>query len=104
MNPPVRLTQQYLQARRKKALDAMAEKQLDGLLLTHPGDLAWLTDFSGHDSIGLLSTSDFLLVTDFRYKEQADLEAPWLKQVIREGKMSEALADAIATAGIKRVG
>ena len=45
-----------------------------------------------------------ILVTDFRYKEQADIEAGWLKAMIREGKMDVALAETILAAKVKRVG
>lgn len=104
MNRAVSQSLAYLKIRQQRVREAMAGHRLDGLLLTHPADLAWLSDFTGHDSIGLLSATDFLLVTDFRYKEQADIEAGWLKQIIREGKMSEALAGAIGQAGVRRIG
>jgi Xaa-Pro aminopeptidase len=82
----------------------MKELKLDGLLLTHPPDLAYLTNFTGDDSIGLVTDKDFFLVTDFRYKEQAELEAGWLRTTIREGKMAEALAKVLVEAKVKRVG
>ena len=65
----------YLKVRQKAVRDAMKELKLDGLLLTHPPDLAYLTNFTGDDSVGLLTHKDFFLVTDFRYKEQAQIEA-----------------------------
>ena len=94
----------YLKVRQKAVRDAMKELKLDGLLLTHPPDLAYLTNFTGEDSIGLVTDKDIFLVTDFRYKEQAELEAGWLKVSIREGKMSDALAKVLADAKVKRVG
>jgi Xaa-Pro aminopeptidase len=94
----------YLAARRQRVAEAMRQYRLDGLLLTHPPDLAWLSDFTGDDSIGLVTANDFFLVTDFRYQEQAQIEAPWLKQIIRDGKMSDALAQTIVHAGVRRVG
>jgi Xaa-Pro aminopeptidase len=94
----------YLKVRQKAVRDAMKELKLDGLLLTHPPDLAYLTNFTGEDSIGLVTEKDFFLVTDFRYKEQAELEAGWLKVSVREGKMSDALAKVLADAKLKRVG
>ena len=102
--PVVSRAKAYLKVRQKAVRDAMKELRLDGLLLTHPPDLAYLTNFSGEDSIGLVTDKDFFLVTDFRYKEQAELEAGWLKVSIREGKMSEALAKVLADAKVKRVG
>ena len=50
----------------------MKELKLDGFLLTHPPDLAYLTNFTGDDSVGLITEKDFFLVTDFRYQEQAE--------------------------------
>ena len=94
----------YLKARHKSVRDAMKELNLDGLLLTHPPDLAYLTNFTGEDSIGLLTARDFYLVTDFRYKEQAEIEAGWLKVSIREGKMADALAMIFGEAKVKRTG
>jgi Xaa-Pro aminopeptidase len=84
--------------------DALKKLNLDGILLTHPPDLAYLTNFTGDDSVGLLTEKDAFLVTDFRYKEQAHLEAGWLKISLRDGKMSDALATTLGGAKVKRVG
>ena len=94
----------YLKARHKSVRDAMKELNLDGLLLTHAPDLSYLTNFTGDDSVGLLTAKDFYLVTDFRYKEQADIEAGWLKVTMREGKMADACARMLAEAKVKRIG
>src|SRR5918911_5404931 len=94
--PLVSRAKAYLKVRQKSVRDAMKELKLDGLLLTHPPDLAYLTNFTGDDSIGLITDKDFFLVTDFRFKEQAELEAGWVKATIREGKMAEALAKVLA--------
>ena len=82
----------------------MKELGLDSLMLTHPPDLAYLSNFTGDDSIGLITPKDFVLVTDFRYKEQAEQEAGWLKINIREGRMADALAKAFAESKAKRIG
>src|SRR2546421_10823108 len=94
----------YLKVRHKNVRDAMKHLKLDGLLLTHPPDLAYLTNFTGEDSIGLISDKEIHLITDFRYEEQAQLEAGWVKLTIRDPKMEEALAKAIGAAKVKRVG
>src|SRR6187431_349041 len=94
----------YLKVRHKAVRDAMKELKLDGLLLTHPPDLAYLTNFTGDDSVGLVTEKEFYLITDFRYREQAELEAGWLKINMREGKMADALAKTIADAKVQRIG
>ena len=94
----------YLKVRQHSVRRARKELKLDGLLLTHPPDLAYLTNFTGDDSVGLITEKDFHLATDFRYKEQADQEAAWLKLHLREAKMSDLLAKVLADVKVKRVG
>src|SRR4051794_41883796 len=92
--PVVSRAKAYLKARQKSVRDAMKHLKLDGLLLTHPPDLAYLTNFTGDDSIGLITEKDFHLVTDFRYEEQAALEAGGLKGTLRQGQGGDAVAKA----------
>jgi len=94
----------YLKVRQKTVREAMKKLELGGLLLTSPSDIAYLTNFTGDDSIALITANDIHLVTDFRYKEQAEIEAGWVKMVIREGKMDVALAATILAAKVKRIG
>ncbi len=68
----------YLKVRHKNVRDAMKQLQIEGLLLTHSSDIAYLTNFTGDDSVALITDKEFHLVTDFRYEEQAQLEAGWL--------------------------
>ena len=102
--PVVSRAKAYLKARQKNVRDALKQLKLDGLLLTHPADLAYLTNFTGEDSIGLITEKEIHLVTDFRYQEQASIEAGWLKVTVRDGKMSDALAQTVLAAGVTRVG
>jgi Xaa-Pro aminopeptidase len=104
MKTVARRTTAYLSPRQQQLRATMRDRKLDGMLLTHPPDLAYLSDFNGHDSIGLITAKDFFLATDFRYKEQAAIEAPWLKIRLRKGKMSDLLAEVLAQTKLKRVG
>ncbi len=94
----------YLKVRHEAVRDAMKHLKLDGMLLTHPPDLAYLTNFTGDDSIGLVTGKDLMLVTDFRYREQVQIEAAWVTMSLRDGKMSDALAAAMGRGKVKRVG
>ena len=85
----------------------MKALKLDAMMLTHPPDLAYLSNFTGDDSVGLLTGKELHLITDFRYTEQAAREAAWLKVTSREGKivkMTDALAKTFKDQGAKRVG
>ena len=104
MKPPVTRAKAYLKARHKNVREAMKQLKIDGLLLTHPPDLAYLTNFTGHDSVGLLTAKDLYLITDFRYQEQAAAEAAWVKMFVRDDKMAPEVARALLDAGVKRVG
>lgn len=94
----------YLKVRHKAVREAMKELKLDAMMLTHPGDLAYVTNFTGEDSIGIVTQDDITLVTDFRFKEQAEIEAGWVTAVVREGKMSDALAKTLVDLKLGRVG
>ena len=100
--PVVARAKAYLKARQKSVRDALKELKLDAIMLTHEPDLAYLTNFNGEDSIGLMTPRDFHMVTDFRFKEQAEMEAAWLKLTMREGKMADTLVEAIAGMGVPR--
>jgi Xaa-Pro aminopeptidase len=104
MQTAVSRAKAYLKVRHKSVRDAMKHLKLDGLLLTHPPDLAYLTNFTGDDSIGLITEKDFHLITDFRYEEQAALEAGWLKVTIRDAKMEDAVTKAVTAAKTRRIG
>jgi Xaa-Pro aminopeptidase len=104
MTPVVTRAKAYLKVRHKAVREALKELQLDGLLLTHSPDLGYLTNFTGEDSVGVITTKGFYLLTDFRYHEQATLEAGWLEVILREGHMSEAIAEAFFRAKPKRIG
>lgn len=94
----------YLKVRHKAVRDAMKELKLDAVLLTHPPDLHYLTNFTGDDSVGLITQKDFFLVTDFRYKQQAAMEAGWLTTSLRDAKMSDAVAKVLKETPLKRIG
>jgi Xaa-Pro aminopeptidase len=102
--PAVSRPKAYLKVRHKTVRTAMKELQLDALMLTHAPDVSYLTNFSGDESVGIITPKGFHLVSDFRFKEQAELEAGWLTISLREGNMAEALAKVLASLKVKRVG
>src|SRR5450432_4096338 len=104
MSQAVTRAKAYLKVRHKAVRDAMKELKLDGMLLTHPPDLSYLTNFTGDDSVGLITGKNIHIVTDFRYEEQAQLEAGWVELAVRDGKMADKLAETLVKAGVKRIG
>lgn len=104
-SPAVR-AKAYLKQRHKNLKDALGAMKLDALLVNHPPDVQYLTNFTGHDSILLFRANGLMtLVTDFRYEQQVKNEAGWVKTVIRgDKKMSDALAELVGSISAERVG
>jgi Xaa-Pro aminopeptidase len=102
--PVVGRAKAYLKVRHTNTRAAMKSLGLDGLLLTHPPDLAYLTNFTGSDSVGLITEKDFFVATDFRYQEQIAAEAAWVKVTLRDAKMSDALVKVLTAAKVKKIG
>src|SRR2546426_9524424 len=62
-------------ARQEALVRALATEELDGLLVTSRANIRYLTGFSGSAALVMVTRADVLLVTDFRYDEQARAEA-----------------------------
>jgi Xaa-Pro aminopeptidase len=54
----------------------LAEEQLDGLLITNEHNRRYLSGFVGTAGYLLVTQDDAVLATDFRYTEQAGIQAP----------------------------
>src|SRR5207253_10030221 len=65
-----------------RSLDAEA---LDGLLVSSRANVRYLTGFSGSAALVAVTRGDVLLVTDFRYDEQARAEAGAVARVEVDG-------------------
>ncbi len=65
-----------MEARRARARSAMVEAGVEALLVTDPLNRRYLTGLSGTAGSALLTADRQILLTDFRYVEQAKQEAP----------------------------
>jgi Xaa-Pro aminopeptidase len=67
--------------------DALGAIGLDGVLLTSPANIRYLTGFSGSSALVFATArGELLLVTDFRYKTQAADEIGDLARIVVEGQ------------------
>lgn len=70
---------------RQAALAALLEAEgFDALLVTSLPNIRYLTGFSGSAALLLIHAGDLLLVTDFRYQEQAEAEVDGTARVVVE--------------------
>lgn len=72
-------------ARHDALVRALEAAELDALLVTSRANVRYLTGFSGSAALAVATRGDLLLVTDFRYDEQARDEAGAVARVEVDG-------------------
>jgi Xaa-Pro aminopeptidase len=75
----------------QKLRQGLREQGVDAILVTRPENQRYLSGFTGGDGALVITQSDTLLLTDFRYYEQVAEEAPDFQLVKVEGKVSQVL-------------
>lgn len=83
---------QFIGRRVKGCRQDMTELGLDGLIVTDPADVTYLTGFLGHDSVLVVTNRRRVLVTDSRYVTQVRRECPGLAVRVRREPMAQAVA------------
>lgn len=74
-----------IHAERRERLRRLLKKTgADGLLVTHPANVTYLTGFTGDSSYLLLTPHDAIMVSDGRYRQQLAEECPELDTEIRQ--------------------
>lgn len=82
----------------------LVEQGLDALMVTHPENRAYLTGFTGDSGVVVITGTENLLVTDFRYTEQAEAEAPLFKVIETGPDRLASLAEVLRARHLKRTG
>ncbi len=72
-------------ARQDALLRSLDQEGLDGLLVSSHANVRYLTGFSGSAALVAVTRGDLLLVTDFRYDEQARVEAGAVARIEVDG-------------------
>ena len=78
--------------------------KVDGILITDLLNVKYLTGFTGSSGYVLISQSDALFITDFRYQEQAKQEVKGYKIKIERGERSKEIKGLTEQYGIKKLG
>ena len=92
-------------ARRRKALlRALRSERMDGMLITAPSNVGYLTGFTGDDSALLLARDTAALLTDARYTTQAAQEMAGVDVLCRKAGMMAFAAKHAGRLGIARLG
>jgi len=94
----------FISKRLAKLREAMAEAKVASLLVTYYPDVSYLTGFEGDDSYLLLTEGRETLISDTRYEEQIQREAPWLAVAMRKKNILEETAKLVKKAKIEKLG
>ncbi|MGB4337520.1 MAG: Xaa-Pro peptidase family protein [Bacillota bacterium] len=82
----------------------MARRGLDGFLVTGAENRYYMSGFTGSSGLLLITHDDALLITDFRYKEQAARQAEGYRVVVYEGQIFDAVGNVVRELGLGRLG
>ena len=80
--------------RAEQVVEALADRELDALLVTDLSNVRWVAGFTGTNALALVGPDLRLFLTDFRYVEQAQAQVPEAFERLR-GKQ-DLLGDAAA--------
>jgi len=90
--------------RRLDALrQALEQKKADGIIVSNPHNVRYLSGYTGDDSALLITRDGGYFYTDFRYTEQAAKEIRGLKLVQRKKSLFNAIAKTVAKRRMKKV-
>jgi Xaa-Pro aminopeptidase len=89
--------------RRLTVASGLAERKLDGLLVSWGPNLRYLSGFTGSNALLLVTAGQSVLITDPRYTLQAGQESTCQVRIAKGPLVADMLA-AIAKLGLKRVG
>jgi Xaa-Pro aminopeptidase len=92
-------------ARPDRVVEALAERELDGLVVSDPANVRWLTGFTGSNGLAMVGRQGARrFVTDFRYLTQASeqLDGAWTREISSD--LLEGLTRQLPGEGTMRLG
>ena len=96
----------YFSQRRAALLKTLKKESFDGLLVTTPANVRYLTGFTGDSSYLAVGPKNFILVSDARFERQIAEEVEGVEVVVRPHtqRLPEATAEVLVKLGTKSVG
>jgi len=90
--------------RQQKLRQGLVERQVDAILISQPENRYYLSGFAGSAGFLLITPRDAVLATDFRYTEQAKIQAPDYQVFQIAGDTADWLPKLLAEFNLKRLG
>lgn len=96
----------YVTQRRQSLVRDLKKDNVDGLLITNPVNVTYLTGFTGEATYLALTAKHTILISDSRFEEQIREECPGIEAHIRphDRTTPEAAGEVLAKLGAKSVG
>lgn len=91
-------------SRLERLRSAMAERELDALVVLKPENRTYLSGFTGSAGLLVITAQQACLLTDFRYVEQATSQAPAFEVIKPDSSMHAQVAHIAADTRAKRIG
>jgi len=92
-----------MQGRLERLRKALAEQGLDALITENKENRFYISGFTGSTGWAIITRDEAVFVTDFRYIDQATVEAPAFQVVDNERKALEAIGQQLQKLGVKRL-
>lgn len=87
-----------------KLRTALEEHGVDGILISNEYSRRYMTDFTGSAGVVIVSKTDAVFITDFRYTEQAASQVKDYRIVQHTKTLIEEVANQVTEMGIKSIG
>ncbi len=84
--------------------ERMVEEKIPALLLTNPINIGYLSSFAGSEDIALITSKEAVLLTDFRYLEEAKKKVINFQIKKRKGPLPKALISILNKLKIEKLG
>lgn len=89
-----------MQNRIHKLQGQLSQLQAEAMLITYPANRRYMTGFSGSAGVVVITSTEAIIITDFRYITQVKEQAPHVTLIEHHGVLNEALKDVCAKRGI----
>ena len=83
--------------------EILQKDKVDGFLVTSEINIRYVTNFTGSESVLLITPDNEYLFTDFRYVEQAQQDVPWVKIVERKVSLIKTICSKLKRLNIKKL-
>jgi len=93
-----------VQQRIDRLKEVLDKQQIDALLITSGYNRKYMTGFTGTAGVAIVTLTEAVFITDFRYVEQASEQISGYTIVKHEGPISETIAEELKRLGVSRVG